>query len=232
MELYEKPQKSRVIIGFPGFGLIGTITTEFLVEHLETRKIGRILLKNMPSTVAIHNGEIIEPIGIYYNEKYNIVIIKGLTSLSGLEWELADEINKILDELNPYDIIDIEGVASNLEGECKIYFFSNNEESKNKLNNLGYEPIKEGIVMGITSSLLLKIKRNMSCIFAEAHSELPDSKAASKVIEVLDEYLNLEVDNKPLLKQAELFENKLKGIFQKSATTKKEADKKNLSYVG
>ncbi|MFT4305104.1 MAG: PAC2 family protein, partial [Candidatus Woesearchaeota archaeon] len=90
MELYEKPQKSRIILGFPGFGLIGTITTEFLVEHLETRLIGRILLNNMPSTVAIHKGKIIEPIGIYYNKKYNIVIINGLVSLSGLEWELSE----------------------------------------------------------------------------------------------------------------------------------------------
>lgn len=233
MELFEKPQKSRMIIGFPGFGLIGTITSEFLVEHLQTKLIGKILLKNMPSTLAIHNGEIIDPIGIYYNEKYNIVIIKGLISLSGLEWEIADEIKKIIDELNPYDITVIEGVASpNPSEKTKIYYFSKNNEVKEKLSNFGYEPIKEGIILGVTSSLLLKIKREINCIFAEAHSELPDSKGAAKIIEVLDKYLGLEVDNKPLLDQAEIFEKKLKGIYQNSETTKKEADKKSMSYVG
>jgi uncharacterized protein len=233
MELYEKPQKSRVIIGFPGFGLIGTITTEFLIEHLNTKLIGRILLKNMPSTLAIHNGKIIEPIGIYYNEKYNIVIIRGLVSLSGLEWEITEEINKILNELDPYDIINIEGIASQDNNEdSKIHFFSNNEEKVQEIKKLGYETIKEGIIIGITSSLLLKIKRNIVCFFAEAHNELPDSKGAAKIIEVLDKYLNLDVDNKPLLEQAKLFENKLKGIIQKSADSQKQADRKNLSYVG
>jgi uncharacterized protein len=233
MELYEKPQKSRVIIGFPGFGLIGTITTDFLIEHLKTRLIGKILLKNMPNSIAIHNGKMIEPIGIYYNEEYNIVIIKGMVSLSGLEWEITEEIEKILNELNPYDIIDIEGIASpNQNDECKIYFFSNNKDDNKKLSEMKYEPIKEGIIIGITSTILLKIKRNIVCFFVESHSELPDSKSASKIIEVLDEYLNLKIDNKPLLKQAEIFESKLKGILQKSILSKKEIDKKNLSYVG
>jgi uncharacterized protein len=233
MELYEKPQKSRVIIGFPGFGLIGTITTDFLIEHLKTRLIGKILLKNMPNSIAIHNGKMIEPIGIYYNEEYNIVIIKGMVSLSGLEWEITEEIEKILNELNPYDIIDIEGIASpNQNDECKIYFFSNNKDDNKKLSEMKYEPIKEGIIIGITSTILLKIKRNIVCFFVESHSELPDSKSAAKIIEVLDEYLNLKIDNKPLLKQAEIFESKLKGILQKSILSKKEIDKKNLSYVG
>ena len=34
--LSKKPKGVTIVEGFPGFGLIGTIATEFLIEHLET----------------------------------------------------------------------------------------------------------------------------------------------------------------------------------------------------
>ncbi|KKW19395.1 MAG: Thymidylate kinase, partial [Parcubacteria group bacterium GW2011_GWF2_50_9] len=40
-----------------------------------------------------------------------------------------------------------------------------------------------------------------------------DSKAAADIIKVLDAYVGLNVDTAPLLKQAQLFEKKLKGIM-------------------
>ena len=75
-------------------------------------------------------------------------------------------------------------------------------------------------------------KAPLSCIFAEAHTQLPDSKAAAKIIEVLDKYLGLKVDYKPLLKQAEQFEEKLKGMLSKGKEAMDMQDKKQMSYVG
>jgi predicted ATP-grasp superfamily ATP-dependent carboligase len=74
--------------------------------------------------------------------------------------------------------------------------------------------------------------KNTNCIFAAAHSQLPDSKAAAKIIEVLDKYLGLKVDYNPLLKQAAEFEDKIRTIIQQSNKTLKEADKKTMSYLG
>ncbi|MGM5484940.1 MAG: proteasome assembly chaperone family protein [Nanobdellota archaeon] len=233
MELYEKPQKPRVIIGFPGFGLIGTITTEFLRDHLETKKIGSIFFDGLPANLAVHNGEMLDPIGIYHNEKYNIVLINGLVSSSGLEWKISEEINKVLEELDPYEIIDVEGIASQKKDEeSKVYFFTKDEEKAKRFSDIGLEQMKEGIIIGITSSLLLKVKRDVSCFFAETHSELPDSKGAAKIIQAIDKHMELEVDYKPLLEQAKIFEQKLKGIMQKGSQAKKEADKKAMNYVG
>ena len=45
MELILKktPKNATIIEGFPGFGLVGTITTEFLLNNLETEEIEKIL---------------------------------------------------------------------------------------------------------------------------------------------------------------------------------------------
>jgi predicted ATP-grasp superfamily ATP-dependent carboligase len=71
----------------------------------------------------------------------------------------------------------------------------------------------------------------MIALFAETHSSLPDSKAAANVIEVLDKYLGLDVDSKPLLKQAEVFEAKLKTLMQQTAGSKEQQERKALSYI-
>jgi len=66
----------------------------------------------------------------------------------------------------------------------------------------------------------------------ETHSQLPDSRAAAKVIETLDRYLKLDVDYKPLLQKAQEFEGKLKDIMQQSKMASTEKEKKELNYLG
>ena len=92
--------------------------------------------------------------------------------------------------------------------------------------------MKEGIVLGVTGALLLKQDINTSCIFVETHSKLPDSRGAAKLVEVLDSYLNLKVDYKPLLEKAKKFEEKLKGLMEKTKKANEEKDRKELNYLG
>ena len=93
--------------------------------------------------------------------------------------------------------------------------------------------LKEGIIIGVTGAVLLRVEKvPVSCLFAETHSNLPDSKAAAKVIEALDKYIGMDIDYKPLLEQAQKFEDKLKTIMQKSQEAQEISGKKKLSYLG
>ena len=78
----------------------------------------------------------------------------------------------------------------------------------------------------------LEFQCDISCLFAQTHANLPDSRASAKIIEFLDKYLGLKVDTKPLLMQAEIFENKLKGMMQQQEKTKTDSDRKQMSYLG
>ena len=62
--LTKKPKNVTIIEGFPGFGLIGTIATEFLLEHLDTEKIGIVEMDEIPAMIAIHQNKVVEPISI------------------------------------------------------------------------------------------------------------------------------------------------------------------------
>ena len=70
IELKKRPKNATIIEGFPGFGLVGTITTEFLIDHLNAERIGSIWLSEMDPVVAVHGKDIIEPIGLFYSKKY------------------------------------------------------------------------------------------------------------------------------------------------------------------
>lgn len=237
IRLKKKPKNPTIIEGFPGFGLVGTIASEFLIEHLETEQIGKIVFNEMPAMVAIHESKVVEPLGIFYNEQYNIVIIHAITAPTGFEWELADVISKLAYDLSAKEIISLEGVGSgNSQAPSttsKVFYYSGIMKNIKKFENIGLEALKEGIIVGVTGGLLLRSEKvPVSCVFAETPSKMPDSKAAASVIEALDKYLGLKVDTKPLLQQAENFESKVKGIISQSQKAQELSEKKKLSYVG
>lgn len=227
-ELSKKPKSPVILEGFPGFGLVGTISTEYLIEHLNAEKIGQINMEESPPMVAIHQGKVIDPVGIYYSKRYNIVIIHAVMPVTGVEWKLANVIQELAKKLNAKEVISIEGVGGQGK-KTSSYYYTNFSK---KLEKLGISRLDEGIIMGVTGALLLKKDLKLSCIFAETHSALPDSRAAAKIIEELDKYLGLKVDPKPLIEKAERFETKLKDILQKGQLAGKEKDKKELSYMG
>ena len=234
IKLFEKPKNCTIIQGFPGFGLVGTIATEFLIDHLETRLIGKITLDDMPAIAAIHEGKVVEPLGIFYNKKYNVVVLHAISSAQGHEWKIAHALTELIDKVSAKEVICLEGVgAPNIDtSKMRTFFHSNNDQRRKKLEKIT-EPLKEGIIMGVTGAVILRLEDiPISCIFAETNTDMPDSKAAAQIIKVLDEYLGLEVDIKPLLAQAVKFEEKLKTILSKSKEAEDISEKKKLSYMG
>lgn len=216
-----------IIEGFPGFGLVGTIATQFLIEHLETRLVGRFAYDELPATTAIHNGKVVEPMALYYAPKQNLIILHAMLVVKGYEWQAAEQIAAFARKVKAKEIISIEGVNTAVPNEePTVYCYGDKRFEK-----LGAQAMKESIIVGVTAALLLKAK-HVHCLFANTHSGLPDSKAAAAVISVLDKDLRLGVDPAPLLKQAEEFEMKLKSLMQESQRARVEADRKSLSYLG
>ena len=233
--LDKKPKNVTIIEGFPGFGLVGTIASEFLIDNLKMEQIGKIWIDELPAMVAIHEGKVVEPIGIFYNKKYNLIIVHGITPIQGFEWKITDAILDIAKDVKAKEIISLEGIGSTTpNNEPEAFFYSSDKKKAKELEKAGAKILKEGIIMGTTGVLLLKSQKDVPVItiFGETHSQLPDSKAAAKVVEILDSYLGFNLDTKPLLEQAEKFESKLKELMQKGNMMDEQQRKKNLSYVG
>ena len=236
IKLKEKILNPTIIEGFPGIGLIGTIATEYLIKHLGAKPVGFIKTEDVAPIAAIHAGKIIQPLELYYIKKKNLLIVHSLIDIQGIEWDLSKSLSELYKQVKAKEILSIEGILSQKPtSEAKTYFFSNNAAQSKKLSGKGADELKDGIVMGVTAALLLEHADMVtSGVFVETHSKLPDSRAAAKVLEVLDKYFGLNLDYKPLEAAAEQFEKQLKDYVEKVQETTKEADKKNkrVSYLG
>ena len=115
--------------------------------------------------------------------------------------------------------------------EPEAFFYTNDPKRMKKMKSIGLKKLNEGVIVGVTAALLSQMP-STTCIFTEAYSNMPDSRGAAKVIEVLDGYLGLKVDYKPLLKKAQDFENKIKGILVKGAEATKQQAQRKESYFG
>lgn len=231
IELTKRPKNPIIIEGFPGFGLVGTITTEYLIEHLSTEMIGKFWFEEMPAAVAIHKGKLIPPIEVHYCKKHNMVIVHALASPNGVEWKMADMMSNLASDLKAKEIISLEGIAGDSESG-KSFFYTTRPKNTEKLKSVA-KPIEESIVLGVSGALLLKEKKTpMTAFFVETASNLPDSRAAADMVKLLDKYLGLSVDPKPLLKTAKEFEDKLKGILQNSKKVTEDNKSNRLDYFG
>jgi uncharacterized protein len=233
LKLKEMPKNPVIIEGFPGFGLIGSIVTEFLIDHCDCQLIGKYWFEEQAATLAIHDEKVIHPIGIFYNRKNNILIVHSIASTSGIEWKAADLIIQLADMTKAEQLICVEGVGTTTETDTHaVFHYTNDDKIRKRLEAIQVKPLKEGIILGITSAIIIKTDLPTCCLFAETHSAMPDSKAAAKIIEILDQYLGLKVDYKPLLKQAQKFEEKLKSLIEQGQEAVDTQEKKQMSYVG
>lgn len=238
VELWENPTGVTIIEGFPGFGMVGTIATEALMDHLKPKLIGRITSSRLPAMIAVHDKKIVEPLGIFYDEKNKLVIQHAVTNISGLEWDLSEAVLQIAKALKAKEIISLEGIGTlakkDTKEKQKAFYYSNYADARKKFDLMGLSPLSEGIIVGVTGTLILKSREQtkISCVFGETSSGMPDSRAAAAIISVLDKYLGLSVPSEPLLKKAEEFEKKLQGLFEKIKTTGVEKGKKDrVGYI-
>jgi len=230
--LNKRPKSQIIINGFPGFGLVSIISTEFLISHLNAKPIGYFWSDKLSPFIALHDSKILDPLGIFYDAKDNIVIVHAMSPIQGLEWELADAVVQLCKQLKAKELISLEGVASK-ETTVNPYYYTNIEKRRKEFDKMGIKPLKEGLVVGVTGALLLKAKDiSFSSVFVEAHTNIADSEAAAKIIQVLDKYLGLKVDYKPLLTVAKEFEGKLKGLMEKTKETVDQKEKRELNYLG
>ncbi|MEM2932708.1 MAG: PAC2 family protein [Candidatus Pacearchaeota archaeon] len=233
LEVMPKPN-SVIIEGFPGFGFVSTITCSYLIKHLNAEYIGNIFTKKFMPLATIHEDKLIQPVEIFYDKEHNIVIIQSSIGVEGIEYDIAEIILEFAKRIKASKIITIEGVASiRAVSSEKVYFYTTKKEFEKELLEQGLEKIKEGVIIGVTGALILKaVDFPLVGLFIEIHGDLPDNKASAEIIKVLDSYLKLKVDYKPLLKKAEEIEQKIKSLVEKIIKAKEEKKKLGVPYAG
>ncbi len=202
--------------GFPGMGLVGTISSKYLVEKLGFQEIGYMKSNIFVPVIRIHGGELVRPSRIYASKKHKLAVIVSEQIIpTAYTEDVAKAIVQWIKKNKISRIISLSGIrAPDTEykkSDSCIYGIAANAKSKKFLEKYKIKIIQEGITSGITSLILLELKATgieAVSIMGNVHIAA-DYEAASDILKKLDEIVKLKIDLNPLKKEAKETESAL-----------------------
>jgi uncharacterized protein len=223
---------SVLIEAFPTVGLVSSIAGHFIIEQLKLEEIGMISSRYFMPAAVIHNGVPSPPVRIYAGKKICgpagscdqlVVIISEFMPAVNIIKPVADAILAWAQKKKCGYIVNFEGTHSLNPKKPKTFGVATTQRMKDLLKKYNIEETKEGMITGITGVLLFegaRLKRDIVCLLAEAHSSYPDSRAAALLVETLDKMLpEIKMDTQPLYKDAEEIELKIRSFIKQAQPT-------------
>lgn len=243
-----------LIAGFPGPGLVGSISINYVIKKLDMQQIFCFESEFIVPGVIFMDGKLHHPFRIYSNLDGTIcaVICEAPIMINGMH-SLLDALATWAEDIGIHDVFVIDGIAirpgsstdnnkvlSNLERRPIILSSSDDKiiNSNNNKPNLNIESLIEGsttFIGGIAGGLLSScISHNISCsvIFIPTQSGIPDPDGAALTIELLQHTIannNFKVDTSELRKQGEEMKHKLNNLIK---SVKQQQEQSQLIHDG
>jgi uncharacterized protein len=246
-----------LIAGFPGPGLVGSISINYVIKKLEMQQIFCFESEFIVPGVIFMDGKLHHPFRIYSNSEGTIcaVVCEAPIMINGLH-SVLDALATWAEDIGINNVFVIDGMSigrvSDTEVNSPVISHSkrnpiilSSDESKiinsnNNKKDLNIESLIEGsstFIGGIAGGLLSScISHNISCsvIFIPTQSGIPDPDGAALTIELLQNTIsnnNFRVDTTELKKQGEEMKHKLinliKSIKQQQEQSQLIHDSKN-----
>jgi uncharacterized protein len=236
---------STFICGFPGVGLVGNIVANFLVNNLKLDQIGVIDSDTFPSISVVKDGIPNHPMRLYAGEqvcnngKCNQIVI-CVSDFVPPASATKDLVNTIFDWAKDQGFVSFitgEGFTTapndGEEKEAIVYGVTSTESSKAWISDAKVKPFEFGTIGGFTGVMLSEGRlrsQNVLGLLAEVEEDVPDARAASKIIESIDKLLlEIDLDPKPLLEEAASLEKELQKVTEQVPT---ESNNSIPRYIG
>lgn len=204
-----------LIEGFPGLGLVGTITANYLVEKLSFEKYAHIEADFFLPVVRVHNGWPRHPSIIYVNHELKLLVVYSEQIIPKTSvFEVAKAIAEWAKKRNVARVISLEGIYTqsteqNNSEATEVYGIACNEKAKEELLRNGVKLVEEGITSGVSSILMLELTKNSDivsyCLLGKV-SVIEDYHSAAICLNKLAQILGIKIDTQPLLKEAKRLE--------------------------
>jgi uncharacterized protein len=209
--------------GFPGIGLVGTITTSYIAEQRNMELIGYIKSKSFPPIAAIHNGRPMYPARIYQDAKKNVLV---LFAEFVIPFDVVYELSKVVIDFAKQNgvskIISLAGMTSIGTGEIEksdVYGIATTDAIAEFLHKNNVKVITEGATTGVSGVILaesLSEKIPAMSLLVETSQDVPDPRAAATLVTKLNSMFGLALETKPLMEEADKIEHRMRGIMEQS----------------
>lgn len=213
-----------IINGFPTVGLVSTIAANYLIPTLKLDQISALDSSAFPPVSMIYAGKPKFPARIFADEKLKLVVFLSEFNFgSGLARPIANRVLQWAIENKCERIIAPEGFPCEENGKnadlcetLEVYAVGSTDSARKDIKLHGIKQLETGVISGVSGILLNEGRRldfDVIALLADVRPNIPDARAAAKVIEIIDKLVfGLNIDIKPLYTQAEAIENYLKGL--------------------
>ncbi len=210
--------KNPVIIeGFPGIGMVGTISASYLAEKLGMKLVGYLASSHFPPISAIHDYKPVSPARIYASEKYDLIVLFSEFIIpSEIVYSLSEVIIDWAREKKAKMIYSLAAIAVP-EPKNTIHGIASTPAVGETLKKNGIDLIKEGATQGVSGVLIAECASQQfpaANLMVQTASPL-DPKAAARLLEKLSQLISIPIDTKPLLKEGEDVEKKMRAAMDK-----------------
>ena len=205
-----------LVEGFPGIGLVGTISANYLVEKLGMELFGYVTSEHFSPISSIHNYTPLHPARIYKSKKHNLIVLfSELIIPMKAIYPLSREILAWAKKRRAKQIISLGGI--NIKGDQDtVYGIASMSLLGQKLERKGVKLIREGVTTGVSGVLLAECAtRNFPAIslLSEAQADYMDPRGAALVLNALSDIINLNLDTSELIKQGKELETNVKQLL-------------------
>jgi len=213
-----------VLDGFPSVGLASTIAANYLVSSLKMDQVAALDCDYFPPVSMIYASKPKFPARVYVDPSYRLaVFISEFSPAPFLNRPLAKTmLGWSLEKGASTMITSMFLPLGEAEGEqFDILGVGSTERARERLGACGVRQLDVGMIAGIAGTLLNEgrwAEFDVICLVARARPEIPDARAAARIIETLDKLIpDMQVDVKPLYEEAERIEERLK-LLRKQAS--------------
>jgi uncharacterized protein len=234
LRIFSKPLPSegaKVLMGFPGSGLVGTIALQYLVDQLEFELVGTMTSKYFPPLAMMNKGVINDPVRLYLKNDI-AAIVADIPIHPMICYEISNGILDWLVQYKPLEVLTIAGIITN-EPEKRVFGVATTPAALKRIQD-HTEVLPIGSISGIASSILTECKiRGIPAYGLLGETvNAPDPRSSAATIEVLNKMYDLGLDVKPLLEQAEEIEQSMHKLSEEVQQSSDTTPKKDLPMYG
>ncbi len=249
-ETAEIESRNAVLIeGFPGMGIVGRITTRYLIKQLGAKRFAELYSPHFPYYVLVNkkgNVRLLRAEFYFWQNttgENDLILLTGDSQAQTIEgqYEVAKNILDFAQKLGVKTAITIGGYRQEAEEKPEVIAVSTSPELLKKALSAKAVASPPGNPIVGTAGLLLGLAKftemNALCLLGETRGYLPDPRAAKSILEVLQRILGFKIDltglEKEIAKSQEIvarmkeIEEKRESYAQKVRQTEKE----RITYI-
>ncbi|MEI7826842.1 MAG: proteasome assembly chaperone family protein [Euryarchaeota archaeon] len=209
--------KNPVILeGFPGIGLVGNIVATQIASELKMKQIGIIESRLFPPITVLFDGLAYAPVRVYEDPQNDfIVVLSDILIHPMIAYDIGKAVINWAHSVNARLNIPIAGIAT-LREQRTVYAAATGAEQLNLVKDKA-ETLVTGSISGIAGSIMNESyvsKLPALCLLGETQGPTPDPRAAARVIDVINDLMQLNISTQKLVDEADQIETELNKLAE------------------